>query len=416
MILPANTSLSSQASSGWGKSVRITAVRGPFIGIVMIVVCALLIGGCSSASQATQSTQPTPIPTLALNAPGTIFVDSSTVSLLQFPEGITSWKSKIYVATFNVATPMNSRILVFDAASGSLINTLGGQPEQKLISAGPLLGLTVDPKTGYLYAAANGAGQILQIRNPESATPQISVYATYPKGGGPEDLVFGKDGTLYGSDSNLGIVYSIPPGGGKLNVLIGPPGSGAQISDNKLFASPVPGLSPNGIVFGLDWRTFYVANTWTDSIIAFDVNEAGQVTGNPRVFAQHVNHDLEENPTGFDPLKRKDTKIGPSASTPLNGPDGLALDSLGHIWVASILGDNLTVLDPKTGNVITTYGTSAVTQGGIMNNPAGMTFFGDTVYCSNLGIFTGLAGKPNLSFRIAAFKIGVPGAGSNGNY
>ncbi len=416
MILPTNTYISSQASRGWAKTARTTAVRGPFIGLVMIVLCALLVGGCSSASQTTQGTQPTPVPTLVLNAPGTIFVDSSTVPLLQFPEGITSWKGKIYVATFNVATPTNSRILVFDTTSNSLINILGGQPGQKLISAGPLLGLTVDPKTAYLYAAANGTGQILQIRKPESATPEISIYATYPKGGGSEDLVFGKDGTLYGSDSNLGMVYSIPPGGGKLNVLIGPPGSGAQISDNKLFASPVPGLSPNGIVFGLDWRTFYVANTWSDSIIAFDVNEAGQVTGNPRVFAQHVNPDLEENPTGFDPLKQKDTKIGPSASTPLNGPDGLALDNLGHIWVASILGDNLTALDPKTGNVITTYGTSAVTQDGILNNPAGMTFVGDSVYCSNLGIFTGLAGKPNLSFRIAAFKIGVPGAGSNGNY
>ncbi len=74
------------------------------------------------------------------------------------------------------------------------------------------------------------------------------------------------------------------------------------------------------------------------------------------------------------------------------------------------------MLDAKTGKVITTYGTSAVTQGGVLNNPAGMTFVGTTVYCSNLGIFTGLAGKPKLAFRLAAFKVGISGAGGNGNY
>ncbi len=389
------------------------AVKGLFVcGVVLAWVWVLT--GCSSTVQSTPP--PTPTPTLVLHAPGSIFASSDTVPNLQFPEGITSWKNKVYTATYNVADPHSSRILVFDASTGELVNTLGGKPGQELISAGALLGLTIDRKIGDLYCAANFAGEILQIRNPDSDTPQISIYATYPKGGGPEDLVFGRDGTLYASDSNVGVVSSIAPGGGKVNLLIGPPSSGAPISENKLFAAPVAGLSPNGIVFSLDWRTFYVANTWSDSIIAFDVDQAGQVTGNPRVFAQNPNPDLEETPTGFDALKTKATKIGASASTPLNGPDGLSLDSQGHIWVASILGDNLTVLDAKTGKVITTYGTSAVTQGGVLNNPAGMTFVGTTVYCSNLGIFTGLAGKPKLAFRLAAFKVGISGAGGNGNY
>ncbi len=392
----------------WMASVKELFVCG------LVIALAWVLTSCSSTVQSPPLPKPTP--TLVLHAPGSLFTSSDTVPNLQFPEGITSWKNKIYTATYNVADPHSSRILVFSASTGELLNTLGGKPGQELISAGALLGLTIDRNTGNLYCAANFAGEILQIRNPDSDTPQISIYATYPKGGGPEDLVFGKDGTLYASDSNLGVVYSIAPGGGKVNLLIGPPSSGAPISDNKLFAAPVAGLSPNGIVFSLDWRTFYVANTWSDSIIAFDANPAGQVTGNPRVFAQNPNPDLEEIPTGFDALKTKATKIGASASTPLNGPDGLALDSLGHIWVASILGDNLTVLDAKTGKVITTYGTSAVTQGGVLNNPAGMTFVGTTVYCSNLGIFTGLAGKPKLAFRLAEFKVGVPGAGGNGNY
>ncbi len=353
---------------------------------------------------------------LILNAPAQTFASSDTYPLLQYPEGITSWQGKLYVATYNVANPQESRILVFDAATHRLINTLGGQPGQGLISAGPLLGLTIDRRTGYLYSAANAAGYILQIRNPDCPNAQVSIYATYPAGGGPEDLVFGKDGTLYGSDSNLGVVYAVPPGGGQLITLIGPSGSGAKISDNGLFASPVEGLSPNGIVFSQDWRTFFVANSWSDSIIAFDVNEVGQVTGHARVFAQYSNPDLEEYPTGFDALVTPQTHFGASASTPLNGVDGMAIDSEGHLWAASTFGDNLAVLDSHTGKVITTYGTSAVTQGGLMNNPAGMTFIGDTVYSSNMGIFTGLAGTPDLPFRIVSFKVGVSGAGGNGNY
>lgn len=354
-------------------------------------------------------------PAHATNSFGSTFASSDSIPLLQFPEGITSWDNRIYVATFNVNSPSDSRIFVFNAATGKLLNTLGGQPGQELISAGALLGLTIDRNTGDLYVAANFTGNILKVHNPESNNPQVSVYATYPAGGGPEDLVFGRDGTLFASDSNLGMVYSIPPGGGSITKVIGPAGSGAQVSDNGLFASPVQGLSPNGIVFSQNWRTLYVANTWSDSVLAFDVDSSGHVTGNGRVFAQNPNPDLEEYPTGFDGLVQPNTKIGPSASTPLNGPDGLALDSTGHIWVASILGDNLTVLDSH-GNIVTTFGTSAVTAHGLLNNPAGMTFVGTTVYCSNLGIFTGLAGTPNLPFRIVSFEVGVSGAGGNGNY
>lgn len=390
--------------------------KWPFPFFCVIVVCVLNVAACGSSQASQNQSSPTPDPTLIPNAPGTVFASSATTPLLQFPEGLTAWQGKLYTATYNVATPANSRILVFDAATGKLLNTLGSKPGQDLINQGPLLGLTIDRRTGDLYCAANGAGKILKIGDPGSDNPQISVYATYPKGGGPEDLVFYKDGTLFATDSNLGVVYTIPPGGGQAHLLIGPPGSGAPVSDDKLFASPVPGLSPNGISFSLDWHTLFTANTWADSIVAFDVNDQGQITGHPRIFAQHRNDDLEEYPTGFDALKQKSTRIGASASTPLHGPDGLDLDSQGHLWVSSNLGDNLTVLDPRTGNVIATYGTSAVTQGGLLNQPSNVTWVGTTAYCSNLGIFTGLAGKPKLPFTIVAFKVGVTGAGGNGQW
>ena len=349
-------------------------------------------------------------------ARGQVFASSRNVPDLQYPEGITSWNGKVYVATYNFA-PNSARVLVFDAETGQLLRSLGGHPGEELISAGALLGLTIDRQTGDLYVAANVAGQILRVRHPDCDTPQISVYSQYPSGGGPEDLVFNQSGTLFATDSNLGQVYSIPPGGGAPNLVIGPAGSGAPVSDNGLFAQPGPGLSPNGIVFSLDWRTLFVANTYSDTIIAFNVTPQGRVTGPARVFASYPNHDLEEYPYGFEILIRPDTHYGASASTPVNGPDGLALDSLGRLWVASINGDNLTVLNQNTGAVVRTFGKSAVTQHGIMNNPAGMTFVGETVYAANLGIFTdGSNPNPVLPWNIASFDAGVTGAGGNGNH
>jgi sugar lactone lactonase YvrE len=92
-----------------------------------------------------------------------------------------------------------------------------------------------------------------------------------------------------------------------------------------------------------------------------------------------------------------DTRIGFSASTPVNGPDGLALDEDGNIWVASILGDNLTVLDPNDGHVIRTVGSSAESSKGLLKMPAGMTFIGQDVYNTNLGLFAdGTHGNPLL--------------------
>lgn len=366
--------------------------------LVLVGVCFMLLSPQFLKSSHAKGNPP--------NSSGSVFASSSTIPLLQFPEGITSWHNRIYVSTYNVNVPTSSRIFVFDASNGKLKNTIGGQPGQELVSANVLLGLTIDQNTGDLYANANGTGQVLRIQKPDSK-PSISVYATFPTGGGPEDLVFFKDGTLFDTDSNLGAVYSIPPGGGKVKTVIAP--------GNPLLAAPVAGLNPNGVIFSQDWHTLYIANTYSDNIIKFGVNDAGQLTDSGSVFAQNVNHDLEEYPTGFDALDLPDTKIGASASTPLNGPDGLALDSQGRIWVASNLGDNLTVLDPATGNVVETFGTSAVTQNGLLNQPAGMTFVGNTVYCTNLGIFTGLAGSPNLPFTVASFDAGVSGAGGNGN-
>ena len=108
---------------------------------------------------------------------GTVLASSSTTSLLQFPEGLTSWQGKVYVATYNVNSGASNHILVFDASTGKLLKTLGDHPGQQDISAGPINGLTIDQTTGDLYAAANGIGYILRIHNPNSPNAQVSRFS-----------------------------------------------------------------------------------------------------------------------------------------------------------------------------------------------------------------------------------------------
>src|SRR5258708_3635041 len=55
---------------------------------------------------------------------GHVFASSNDFPDLAYPEGITSWHDKVYVATFNFA-PNSARILVFNADNGNLVRTLG---------------------------------------------------------------------------------------------------------------------------------------------------------------------------------------------------------------------------------------------------------------------------------------------------
>jgi DNA-binding beta-propeller fold protein YncE len=143
-----------------------------------------------------------------------------------------------------------------------------------------------------------------------------------------------------------------------------------------------------------------------------EVDGDGMLTGTISILAQNPNNDFTEDPKGFEELRQPDTKIGPSGVTPLNGPDGLALDALGRVWVASVFGDNLTVLDPHTGEILETVGSSAVAQGGLLRQPASLTFVGGRILATNLGLFHD-ASEP---WSVAEFTVGVMGAGGNGDY
>jgi sugar lactone lactonase YvrE len=367
-----------------------------------------------------------PVPAAAAPAAGTagragcgprVLVSSTELPALTLPEGVTAWGNRLFVGTYNYRSAQDNRLFVFDVHTGRLVRVLGGRPGEELISAGALLGLAVDRRTGDLYANSNGTGHVLRIQRPDSDHPLITVVGTFSSGGGPEDMAFDAQGDLYTSDSNLGLIYRIRPGSRVAELVVGPAGSGAPISDNGLFAQRAPGLAPNGLVFSRDFGTLYAANTDTDAVIALDVDPDGDITGNARVFARYPNPDLELFPTGFESIIGPDTRFGATATTPLNGPDGLALDARGNVWAASVFGDNVTVLDGLTGHADRMLGSSQPTQGGLLNAPASITFHGRCVYVTNLGIFSdGTNGNPLLPWSVVVLPAGVRGAGGNGNW
>jgi sugar lactone lactonase YvrE len=346
-----------------------------------------------------------------------VLVTSASLPTLTLPEGLTAWRDRLFVGTYNYLSPHENRVFVFDVHNGRLVRTLGASPGQELISAGALLGLTIDRHTGDLYANSNGTGRVLRIRRPDSDHPDVSTVGVLRPGGGPEDMAFNAQGDLYTSDSNLGLIYRIRRGGRAAELVVGPAGSGAPISDNGLFAQRAPGLAPNGLVFSRDFRTLFAANTDTDSVIALDVDRRGNIVGNARTFVRHRNPDLELFPTGFEAIIEPTTRLGATATTPLNGPDGLALDARGNLWAASVFGDNLTVVTGRTGRVVRTLGTSQATQGGLLNAPASLTFHRTCVYATNLGIFSdGTHGNPLLPWTVVVLPAGVAGQGGNGNW
>jgi gluconolactonase len=173
--------------------------------------------------------------------------------------------------------------------------------------------------------AFNAAGELIAV---VTAKPGIAVLAPAGKErvlvdqfegtplNRPNDLVVDKSGGVYFTDPGARpeagkpapptAVYYLPAKGGL-----------------KRLATDIP--RPNGIQLSPDEKTLYVANTFGDHVLAYDIKKDGSV-GQRRNFAK------------LDGVTQTETGI-------TSGADGLAVDAKGRLYVASAAG--VQVFDSK---------------------------------------------------------------------
>lgn len=208
---------------------------------------------------------------------------------------------------------------------GSVIFTEGQANRITRIAADNAISSFLENSGGANGLAFNSSGELVAV---QTTKPGIAVISPADKArvlvesyegtplNRPNDLVVDKRGGVYftdpgprpepGKPAPKTAVYYLSPKG-KLHQLATDIGR------------------PNGIQLSPDEKTLYVANTYGEHILAYDVKSDGTV-GKGRNFAR-----LE----GF-----KQTEQGPTS-----GADGLAVDAKGRLYVASAAG--VQVFDAK---------------------------------------------------------------------
>jgi len=168
-----------------------------------------------------------------------------------------------------------------------------------------------------LSFTANGDLYAVQVLKPQVGivypAARAKVLADNFEGapfGRPNDLVVGRDGTVYFTDSGAAAKPDQPAPAKPAVYRIKPQGGLQRIAFDI--------ERPNGIQLSLDEKTLYVANTPGEHLLALDLAADGSV-GKRRNFAKLAGWRQTEN--------------GPSS-----GADGLAVDAQGRVYVASTAG------------------------------------------------------------------------------
>lgn len=252
--------------------------------------------------------QDKPAPTLTPGIPG-VFSAETPIELIR--EGFNGTEGPVALPDGSLIfteTPANriTRIAA-DGSTSTFLDGSNGSNGLGFTANGDLYAVQVlQPRVGIVYPAA-----------------RARVLADQFEGqpfGRPNDLVVAKDGTVYFTDSGAQrrpdqpaptnvakpAVYRITPQGALQRLA-------ADIE------------RPNGITLSPDEKVLYVANTAGEHVLAFDIAADGTV-GARRNFARLAGWRQTDN--------------GPSS-----GADGLAVDALGRLYVASTAG--IQVFDEK---------------------------------------------------------------------
>jgi gluconolactonase len=210
-------------------------------------------------------------------------------------------------------------------------------------------GSTFDRERRQLFVACRAGRQVVAVDINERRV--IVVADRYNDGSvllGPNDLRFHPNGGLYVTDPPIMSEYR--PGEPHGNVLrIGTDGEVSRVATGIDF--------PNGLCFSPDWSTLYVADTWTQRILACDVLADGSLAL-PRLFAQ------------------LDTTPGDGGQP--GGPDGIAMGADGNIYAAHIRNGWIDVVSPS-GGVLGKLETG-------YPNPSNLAFWGTSLFVTDHGI------------------------------
>jgi DNA-binding beta-propeller fold protein YncE len=327
--------------------------------------------------------QATPFATLALD--------------VKFPEGIAAdAHGRIYLSTFTF--PPDASFIVKLGP--------GGRELQRTDPLGvPLLGLAFNAD-GDLFAADFGNGKILKIADGDLSNAPVD-YATLPccaylpefpppfakDTASPNGLVFDTDGSLLVSDSFQGEIFRVPVGGCPT-----PTWCGSSVAkDEKLATAGFPPFGANGLA--LHGGALYVANTGNDTILRLPLS-------------------------GGTAMSVDDWTQG------INGPDGIAFDYSGRLWVCANQADELVVLKDidttangapvKVGKVLFKVGDfeGLVGQSGVQRPqgflfPASLVIVGHKVFVTNLALGLTPAEGDELEEGVDLFTVvkvqGIPG-------
>lgn len=288
------------------------------------------------------------------------------------PEGLTAdAEGNVYAATFETAVP--NFIYVFDP-SGALKVTLP-IPEGRAP-----LGMVTDAQ--YLYVNEVLNGDVLRYDLPLTPSSEPRVYdvcggflAAFGIGAPPREFCalnavdIGPDGRLYMSDNGAGpsFVFSDQFRNGRIFVLDPRSGASSVWFDrdtrgelNVAFAS-FPEFGVNGVAFSNDGSELYMANMSTDVIYRMPVRNCA----------------TECQPTAVREFVR---------GNGINGPDNIAFDQNGLLWIASGQNDRVVAVNPR-GQVVAKIGSfEGFTRGGApigLLQPSGIVVVGDRVYVGN---------------------------------
>jgi len=268
-----------------------------------------------------------------------------------FPEGIAADPTgNVYASSLNffAGSGPSAKICVLDR-SGVLTRTISVAPGAAGVSR--LLGMLFAPSEGlYVLDFADGA------------YPHGRVLLLDPATGGVRREV--DAGNLYVSDSFRGSITRIAPDGAK-----------TETSYGELLPDGFPPFGANGVAFDRNERFLYVPNTSNDKVyrIAFDHGSLGAI----ELFATGV------------------------AGGALDGPDGIAFDVNGNLYVCSNQSNEVAVLSPD-GDVIAEY---KGTGDNAFDGSASLVFRGRDLFVTDLSLFDG-----GLHQKLSVLTVPHPGA------